>query len=238
MLKGASHRPQSSSLLNMPALVAGEFVAVIGVNHHHAVTFRHFAREFSRHHFSISLFFFHNAPNIEIRSLRSQLFMYFFNMENAKTVKQSQVETRDIVHPSDVNAYNYVFGGHLTSLLDKAACIAAYTHARRRVTTISIDNVRFFKPATVGTILTIKASVNRVFNTSMEVGVKVMGVHPQVSWQPELICHAYMTFVAVDDNGIPTPIPSIIPETEDEIRRFEEAEIRRNARKALADQLK
>ena len=72
----------------------------------------------------------------------------------------------------------------------------------------------------------------------MEVGVKVMGVHPQVSWQPELICHAYMTFVAVDDNGIPTPIPSIIPETEDEIRRFEEAEIRRNARKALADQLK
>ena len=238
MLKGASHRPQSSSLLNMSALVAGELVAVIGVNNHHAVTFRHFAREFSRHNFSISLFFFHNAPNIEIRSLRSQLFMYFFNMENAKTVKQSQVETRDIVHPSDVNAYNYVFGGHLTSLLDKAACIAAYTHSRRRVTTISIDNVRFFKPATVGTILTIKASVNRVFNTSMEVGVKVLGVHPQVSWQPEVICHAYMTFVAIDDNGKPTPIPSIIPETEDEIRRFEEAEIRRNARKALADQLK
>ena len=222
----------------MPAFVAGEFVAVIGVHHHHAIAFRHFAGEFPRHHFSISLFFFHNAPNIEIRSLRSQLFMYFFNMENAKTVKQSQVETRDIVHPSDVNAYNYVFGGHLTSLLDKAACIAAYTHARRRVTTISIDNVRFFKPATVGTILTIKASVNRVFNTSLEVGLKVVGVHPQISWQPEVICHAYMTFVALDESGKPTPIPSIIPETEDEIRRFEEAEIRRNARKALADQLK
>ena len=176
--------------------------------------------------------------NIEIRSQHPHYNMYFCSMENAKTVKQSQVETRDIVHPSDVNAYNYVFGGHLTSLLDKAACIAAYTHSRRRVTTISIDNVRFFKPATVGTILTIKASVNRVFNTSMEVGVKVMGVHPQVSWQPELICHAYMTFVAIDDNGKPTPIPAIIPETEDEIRRYEEAEIRRNARKALAEKLK
>ena len=221
----------------MPAFIAGELVAVIWVNNHHAIALRHFARKLSWHHFSISLFFFHNAPNIEIRSLRSQLYMYFFNMENAKTVKQSQVETRDIVHPSDVNAYNYVFGGHLTSLLDKAACIAAYTHSRRRVTTISIDNVRFFKPATVGTILTIKASVNRVFNTSMEVGVKVLGVHPQVSWQPEVICHAYMTFVAIDDNGKPTPIPSIIPETEDEIRRFEEAEIRRKARKALAEEL-
>lgn len=154
-------------------------------------------------------------------------------MENAKTVKQSQVETRDIVHPSDVNAYNYVFGGHLTSLLDKAACIAAYTHARCRVTTVSIDNVRFFKPATVGTILTIKASVNRTFNTSMEVGVKVMGVHPQVSWKPEVICRAYMTFVAIDDNGKPTPIPSVIPETEDEIRRYEEAGIRRYAKKKL-----
>lgn len=162
-----------------------------------------------------------------------QYITYFFSMENAKTVKQSQVETRDIVHPSDVNAYNYVFGGHLTSLLDKAACIAAYTHARCRVTTVSIDNVRFFKPATVGTILTIKASVNRAFNTSMEVGVKVMGVHPQVSWKPEVICHAYMTFVAIDDNGKPTPIPSVIPETEDEIRRYEEAGIRRDAKKKL-----
>jgi acyl-CoA hydrolase len=158
-------------------------------------------------------------------------------MENAKTVKQSQVETRDIVHPSDVNAYNFVFGGHLTSLLDKAACIAAYTHSRCRVTTISIDNVRFFKPATVGTILTIKASINRAFNTSMEVGVKVMGVDPKVSWEPQLICHAYMTFVAIDDNGKPVPIPAIIPETEDEIRRYEEAGIRREARKKLAEQL-
>ena len=158
-------------------------------------------------------------------------------MENAKTVKQSQVETRDIVHPSDVNAYNFVFGGHLTSLLDKAACIAACTHSRRKVTTVSIDNVRFFKPATVGTILTIKASVNRAFNTSMEIGVKVLGIDPQVSWQPQVICHAYMTFVALDENGRPTPIPSIIPETEDEIRRYKEAGIRREAKKKLATAL-
>ena len=216
----------------MPALIAGEFIAVIGVYDHHAVTFRHFAREFARHHFSISLFFFHN--NQKFKTLLAHDNIYFSNMENAKTVKQSQVETRDIVHPSDVNAYNFVFGGHLTSLLDKAACIAACTHSRRKVTTVSIDNVRFFKPATVGTILTIKASVN---NTSMEIGVKVLGIDPQVSWQPQVICHAYMTFVALDENGRPTPIPSIIPETEDEIRRYEEAGIRREAKKKLATAL-
>lgn len=158
-------------------------------------------------------------------------------MDNAKTVKQSQVETRDIVHPSDVNAYNIVFGGHMMSLLDKAACIAAYTHARRKVTTISIDNVRFYKPATIGTILTIKASVNRVFNSSMEIGLKVLGVNPQISWQPEVICHAYMTFVALDEKGNPTPIPAIIPETEEEMRRFEEAGLRREAKKALQSQI-
>ena len=97
--------------------------------------------------------------------------------------------------------------------------------------------MRFFKPATVGTILTIKASVNRAFNTSMEIGVKVLGIDPQVSWQPQVICHAYMTFVALDENGRPTPIPSIIPETEDEIRRYEEAGIRREAKKKLATAL-
>ena len=97
--------------------------------------------------------------------------------------------------------------------------------------------MRFFKPATVGTILTIKASVNRAFNTSMEIGVKVLGIDPQVSWQPQVICHAYMTFVALDENGRPTPIPSIIPETEDEIRRYEEAGIRREAKKKLAASL-
>ena len=67
--------------------------------------------------------------------------------------------------------------------------------------------------------------------------MKVLGIDPQVSWQPQVICHAYMTFVALDENGRPTPIPSIIPETEDEIRRYEEAGIRRETKKKLAASL-
>lgn len=152
-----------------------------------------------------------------------------------KPVKDSIVVTCDIVHPSDVNAYGVVFGGHMMSLLDKAACIAAFTHAGRKVTTISMDSVRFFKPAVVGTILTIHASVNRVFNTSMEIGLKVTGVLPGVQNEPELICHAYMTFVALDKDEKPAKIAPVLPETEDEKRRYKEALMRRDAKKALLD---
>lgn len=152
-----------------------------------------------------------------------------------KPVKDSIVVTRDIVHPSDVNAYGVVFGGHMMSLLDKAACIAAFTHAGRKVTTISMDSVRFFKPAVVGTILTIHASVNRVFNTSMEIGLKVTGVLPGVQNEPELVCHAYMTFVALDKDEKPAKIAPVLPETEDEKRRYKEALMRRYAKKALLD---
>lgn len=155
-----------------------------------------------------------------------------------KPVKDSVVVTRDIVHPSDVNAYGVVFGGHMMSLLDKAACIAAFTHAGRKVTTISMDSVQFFKPAVVGTILTIQASVNRVFNTSMEVGLKVTGILPGVQKEPELVCHAYMTFVALDKDGKPTAVAPVVPETPDEKRRYDEALVRREARIALKESLK
>jgi acyl-CoA hydrolase len=152
-----------------------------------------------------------------------------------KPVRESRIETHDIVHPSDVNAYGMLFGGHLVALMDKAASIAAYRHAGKKVTTVSVDGIYFQRPAPVGTILSLLASVNRVFHTSMEIGIKVTGALP--GEKEEEICKAYMTFVVLDENNRPTPTASVIPETEDEHRRFDNAMIRREARLALRDKL-
>ena len=154
-----------------------------------------------------------------------------------KPVKDSVVVTRDIVHPSDVNAYGVVFGGYMMSLLDKAACIAAFTHAGMKVSTVAMDGVRFYKPAVVGTILTIRASVNRVFGSSMEIGLRVTGILPGVQDEEELICRAYMTFVAIGKDEKPVLAAPVVPETPDEIRRYEEALARRESRIALKNSL-
>lgn len=152
-----------------------------------------------------------------------------------KPVRESRIETHDIVHPSDANAYGMLFGGHLVALMDKAASMTAYRHSGRKVTTVSVDGIYFQRPAPVGTILTLLASVNRVFHTSMEIGIKVTGALP--GEQEKEICRAYMTFVVLDENNRPTPTAPVIPETEDEHRRFDNAMIRREARLALRDKL-
>ena len=134
-----------------------------------------------------------------------------------KPVKDSVVVTRDIVHPSDVNAHGIVFGGYMMSLLDKAACIAAFTHAGKKVTTVAMDGI--------------------VFNSSMEIGLKVMGLDQLSSEGEQLICRAYMTFVAVDAEGHALAVAPVVPETPDEIRRYNEALVRREARIALSKSL-
>jgi len=149
-----------------------------------------------------------------------------------KPVSASIIETCELVQPGDVNVYGSVFGGHLMSLVDKAAGIAAFRHSELNVVTISVDQLIFKNPAPSGTILSIKASVNRVFNTSMEVGIRVTGWHPGAK-EETLICPAYLTYVAVDRNGNPVPIQPLISETPDQIRRFEQAGLRREARLAL-----
>lgn len=154
---------------------------------------------------------------------------------NTKKVKESIIETNDIVHPSDVNAYGFVFGGHLVSLMDKTACMAAFKHCEAKVTTVSVDGIHFLRPAPVGTMLTILASVNRAFSTSMEIGLKVTAWLPG---QPSKdICRAYMTFVAIDEDGKPKKVPQIMPETKEEIRRYNNAAIRRTSRLELREKL-
>jgi acyl-CoA hydrolase len=143
----------------------------------------------------------------------------------------------EVVQPSDVNLYGSVFGGHLMSLVDKAAGIAAFKHAGHNVVTVSVDQLVFKSSAPIGTVLAIKASVNRVFHTSMEVGVRVTGWR-RGSTDEVLICPAYLTFVSVNAEGRPIPVRSVMPETPDQVRRYEQAGIRREARLALAQKLK
>ncbi len=142
----------------------------------------------------------------------------------------------DVVQPSDVNLYGTIFGGHLMSLVDKAGGIAAFKHSGSSVVTVSVDQLVFKNPAPVGTVIVIRASVNRVFHSSMEVGVRVTGWRPG-SQEEVLICPAYLTFVAVGPDKRPIPVGPIIPETPDQIRRWEQAGLRREARLALAQKL-
>ena len=158
------------------------------------------------------------------------------NDKTPRKVSESALESHAIVHPVDTNALNNAFGGYLMSLMDEAACIVAFKHAGRKVNTVSIDGVRFFRPTAVGTILNIHASMNRVFNTSMEIGLKITETDPENGAELP-VAHAYFTFVAIDDNGRATATAPVEPETAEEKRRFDQALIRREARIELGKNL-
>jgi acyl-CoA hydrolase len=152
------------------------------------------------------------------------------------TVALTHTESSEFILPGDLNSLGYLFGGKLVSWIDKVGAISAIKHVRGTVVTVSIDNLIFKKPVTNGSILTIRASVNRAFKHSMEVGV-VAKTLPPGSEEAVHVCTAYLTFVALDRHGKPTDIPPVVPETEAEKRRYDEALIRRNHRLSLAEQL-
>ena len=137
---------------------------------------------------------------------------------------------------SDLNSYGSIFGGRLVSLIDKTAAISARKHAGTSVMTVAIDSLVFERPAGNGAIITVSASVNRVFRTSMEVGALVTALEPEAADELR-ICRAYLTFVSVDGEGRPTEPPHVAPETEDERRRYEQAAIRREHRLQLRESL-
>jgi len=114
-------------------------------------------------------------------------------------------------------------------LIDMYDGVAAVRHARRSIVTAAIDQVRFLRPAKIGQLLVLKSSVNRVFRTSMEVGVKVWVENPNTG---EVLhtSSAYLTFVAIDDSGKPVVVPPVIAESDEEQRRYREAGRRREAR--------
>jgi len=152
------------------------------------------------------------------------------------TVARTQAESSEIILPGDLNALGYLFGGRLVSLIDKVGAISAIRHAQGTVVTVSIDNLIFRQPVTNGSILTIRASVNRVFTHSMEVGVMATTLPPG-ELVDQHVCTAYLTFVALDKRGKPRKIPPVTPETAEEKRRFDQALIRRDNRLKLAAKL-
>ena len=150
-----------------------------------------------------------------------------FSMELVpKTVANSQVEMVEIVFPNDANPHGNVFGGRIMQLIDIIGSVSAMRHCRNSVVTASMDKLDFLAPAYVGEILILRASVNYVARTSLEVGVKVTAENPLTGEQRHT-GSAYVTYVSIDTKGKPVPVPPIIPDSADEKRRFSEAEQRR-----------
>ena len=146
-----------------------------------------------------------------------------------KAVRESISEYSELALPNDANGLGNVLGGKVMHLVDLAGALAALRHARRPVVTASVDYMTFLHPVKIGQLILLRSSVNRVFRTSMEVGVKV-SVEDLQTGAVRHTSSAYLTFVALDANGHTVPIPPVIPETEDEKRRYEEAARRRDYR--------
>jgi acyl-CoA hydrolase len=146
-----------------------------------------------------------------------------------RTVRESQAESANLMMPQDANVLGHVFGGAILSIMDKTAAVAAIRHARSSCVTVSVDRVDFREPIHVGDLVVMKASVNYVGRTSMEVGVRVEA-EDLISGNRRHTNSCYVTFVAVDRNGRPIEVPALLPETEDEQRRYEAAVDRRRRR--------
>lgn len=146
-----------------------------------------------------------------------------------KSVRESQHESSQLMMPQDANNLGHVFGGVILSMMDKTAAIAAFRHARANCVTASIDRVDFREPVHVGDLVVMKASVNFVGRTSMEVGVRVEA-EDLVSGTRRHTNSCYLTFVAIDRNGRPIEVPDLRPESPDEKRRHDAAQQRRRRR--------
>lgn len=144
-------------------------------------------------------------------------------------VQDSQVITTQLVLPNDTNQLGNLLGGTLMHWIDIIAAIAAQRHSGMVCVTASVDDLSFHYPIKLGEIVTLQASVNRAFRTSMEVGVLVTA-HGKQNEPRRRANTAYLTFVAIDAEGKPVPVPPVIPETGDERRRYDEALKRRDLR--------
>jgi acyl-CoA hydrolase len=158
-------------------------------------------------------------------------------MTDGKPVRESQAEYSEFALPNDANTLGNLLGGKVMHLVDLAAAMAAMRHSRRPVVTASVDSLHFLHPVKIGRLLTMWASVNRVFRTSMEVGVKVVAEN-MLTGERLHTCSAYLTFVALDEAGKATSVAPVIPETEEEKRRYEQAGERREYRLAMRKRLR
>lgn len=154
-----------------------------------------------------------------------------------KTVAESSVIMSRQMMPDDANPWGYVHGGTIMKMVDEAAGSAAIRHTRRRVSTAAIDYMSFLHPVQIGDLVTIKAAVNDVGHTSMEVGVRVEAEN-MLTGETKYTSSCYLVMVALDDEGSPCAVPPVIAETPDEKRRMAAAQLRRRRRKQLQAELR
>lgn len=147
----------------------------------------------------------------------------------ARTVRETQHETSQLMLPQHSNNLGLVFGGVILAMMDTASAVSAIRHARSICVTASVDRVDFREPIHLGDLVIMKCSVNYVGRTSMEVGVRVESEDLQTGNRRHTNS-CYLTFVAIDRNGKPVEVPKLVPESEDEKRRFEAAKDRRRRR--------
>jgi len=150
----------------------------------------------------------------------------------AKPPSESATRVAHIMMPMDANVAGNVFGGSILRLVDEVASIVAFRHARRNVVTASIDRMDFYSPVFIGDLLRLTASINYVHKTSMEIGVRVEAENPE-SGQVRHTGTCFLTHVALDKDGKPVPVPPLKLESEEEKRRWAEAEVRRKVRLEL-----
>jgi len=150
-----------------------------------------------------------------------------------KPVSASRSEMAEVVLPAQTNPLGKLLGGHVMHLVDIAAAMAATRHSNSYVVTASVDYIDFRNAISVGEIVILKSQVNRVFNTSMEVGVEVYSEHP-LTGERKQTTTAFVTFVAIDEwTHKPKPVTPLLVKTADEKRRYREAAGRRKVRLAL-----
>ena len=148
-----------------------------------------------------------------------------------KPVSASRTEMTEVVLPQDANVFGNILGGRVMHLVDIAAAITAHRHCRSIAVTASVDHIDFRNPIRIGEVITLKASLNRAFHTSMEIGVKVFS-EDILTGEKKHTTSAYVTFVALDEDHRPKHVPPVIPETAEDRRRFREALVRRKQRLA------
>ena len=156
---------------------------------------------------------------------------------DARPAAASQVTLVEWMGIDDANATGFVHGGTVMKLCDEAAGLAAIKHSRCRVVTAAMDRMTFLLPIHVGELLTLKAAVNAVWRTSMEVGVRVEAENPRTG-EVRHTNTAYLTMVALDDDGRPLAVPALSTETPEEQRREREAQVRRVNSLAEREQIK
>ena len=140
-----------------------------------------------------------------------------------------------LAEPADANPMGNVHGGHIMKLADQAAAAAAIRHAGRLCVTASIDRLDFLYPVHIGDMIELRSAVNYTHHTSMEVGVHIETENLE-SGERHHVASAYLIFVALDEQGKPVPIPRVIPESESEKLRYQQAELRYRQRKETREQ--